>query len=385
MPNRFSLTDVEVADAVLAIRERDGRDPRTSADDPLERYLARRMWKVTDPTQKARIGERVRPGAAKALAVAAFIAENGYTPRMNRPEEAELGQWLITYARPRHREGRLPDYIVDILSRTPQALATRDTPNQGDRVSELRAFVERHKRLPRQHVAEERSLSAWMYAQRPQNRKEGTESYRRCVEVQGIIETYRGRNIASKRESRIEMVRAYVAENGHLPQASVIVGLEDEFPDVMSYSEHRENERLEALRAYIAENGHLPPTNPSDPIWVMTYRARTKDDPFSLRVKELVQGVPTASAATKTPRRTSDQRLEDLRAFIAERGVLPGPSSDGNLYRWMYYAARRDDETAAAIQAMTAGVPKASRGRPRAADHDGGDDRKEERHDVPGQ
>lgn len=363
MSSRISLSDSETADAVLAFRESRGSDPRTSADDPMERYLARRMWRLTDPDQQARIGERVRPGAQKALDVVAFIKEHGHTPRMNRAEESELGQWLITYARPRHREGRLPRYVVDILSETPEALSSRDTPDQGDRLSELRAFIEKNKRLPRQHVDEENSLAAWMYAQRPNLRKEGTPSHQRCLEVQELIAPYRGRNVEVRRESRIEAIRGYVDEHGHLPKASVVAGLEDEFEDVMTYSEHRSESRLEALRGYIDEHGHLPAADPSNPLWVMTYRARRGRDDFSARVRKEIDGIPSAPTE-RAERRSSDQRLADLRDFVKEHGHLPGPSMDGNLYRWMYYASKRDDEMGETLRGIMDKTPKPGRGRP---------------------
>lgn len=367
MPIRISMNDVEVADAALAFREEHGHDPRTSSTDPVERYVARRMWKITDPEQKARVGERVRPGAQKALAVVSFIREHGHTPRMNRADEAELGQWLITYARPRHREGRLPKYVVDILDQTPEALSSRDTPDQDDRLSELQDFIREHGRLPRQHVEDERVLGAWMYAQRPQMRKEGTEAHRRCLEVQALIAPYRGRNVEVKREARIEAVRAFIEKNGHLPKASVVAGLEDEFPGVMTHAQHRSEMRLDALRHFISENRHLPVTNPSDPLWLMVYRARKGKDDYSARVREIIDGVPPASSE-RAPRRSSDERMQDLKDFIASNGVLPGTSGDGNLYRWMYYASKRDDDTAKELQKIIDATPKASRGRPRKED-----------------
>lgn len=365
MSTRISISDKAVADAVVEFRETHGRDPRTSATDPHERYLSRRMWRLSDPEQQKRIGERVRPGAKKALAVVAFIREHGHTPRMNRPDEAELGQWLITYARPRHREGRLPRYVVDILSETPDALSSRDTPNQGDRMQELRSFIDENKRLPRQHVDDEHSLAAWMYAQRPSLRKEGTESYQRCLDVQTLISPYRGKNVEVRREARIAAVREFVEKNGHLPKAAVVAGLEDEFEGVMTYSEHRSESRLAALQDYIADNGHLPASDPSDAMWVMTYRARRGKDEFSARVRKVVEGVPSAPTE-RAERRSGDQRLADLREFIEKNGVLPGPSTDGNLYRWMYYAAKRDDEMGSVLRAIMESTPKAGRGRPRS-------------------
>lgn len=364
MADRIRLTETEVADAVLAFRAAQGRDPKTSATDPHERHIARRMWRLSDQAQQDRIGVRRSPSEDRARAVIDFIERNGRTPRMNRSGEDELGQWLITYARPRYREGRLPVGVADILRTNPLALEGRGTPDQDDRVKELRDFIEKHSRLPRQHVEEERVLGAWMYAQRPSMRKKGTAAYDRCVEVQSLIAPFRGKNVESKREQRIAAVRAFVAKNGHLPKAAVVAGIEDEFVGVTTHAEHRREQRYEAIRVRIESTGTLPPPSQTDPLWLTIYRARRGRDAFSKRVRDLVAGVPV-EAAERAVRRSGDERHADLLAFVAERGVLPTPSTDGNLYRWMYYSAKREDALGEELRALIAATPKPKRGRPK--------------------
>lgn len=364
MSNRISMTEGEIADAVIGFRERNGRDPRATGDTLVERYLARKMWKLRDPAAAARVGTKVPRGDAKALAVVAFIQRTGHTPRMNQPDEKELGQWLITYARPRHREGRLPKRVEAILAATPIALRGRENPDPQDRMEELRDFIAENNRLPRQHVEGESVLAAWMYAQRPSMRKEGTEAHARCVQVQELIDPYRGRNTEARREARIEAIRGHVEQYGYLPKASAVAGLESEFEGVMTYAEHKREARLDALVQHISDTGHLPVTDPSDPMWVMIYRARKGTDDFSARVRAAVEG-HTPPTTKRAERRTAAERIGDLRAFIAERGVLPGPSTDGNLYRWMYYASQRDDQIARTLRDIMAATPKAPRGRPK--------------------
>lgn len=364
MSIRISMTEDEVADAVIDFRKRNGRDPRTTGDTLVERYLARKMWKLSDPKAQARVGEKVFKGDAKAHAVVAFIRKNGYTPRMNQPDEQVLGQWLITYARPRHREGRLPKRTEAILAKTPIALKGRENPDQHDRMGELQSFIAENNRLPRQHVEDEATLAAWMYAQRPSMRKEGTEAHARCVRVQELIDPYRGRNTEARREARIEAIQGHIDRYGYLPKASVVVGLESEFGGVMTYVEHKREARLDALIQHISDTGHLPVTDPSDPMWVMIYRARKATDDFSARVLAAVEG-HTPPPTVRAERRSSTERISDLRDFIAAHGVLPGPSSDGNLYRWMYYSSQRDDQMARTLRDIMAATPKAPRGRPK--------------------
>ena len=240
-------------------------------------------------------------------------------------------------------------------------------PDQTDRLEELRVFLSEHNRLPRQHEESERSLGTWMYAQRPESRKKGSPSHARCVEVQKLIAPYRGK--PSPKKDRLATVKKFVEEHGHLPRTALMEGLHEHFVGVPTLMEHRREQRFLTVRACIESTGTLPPPSKTDPIWSIIYQANRGQDPVSTRIRNLVKGVPVEQAE-RSERRTTEQRMEDLKAYIAEHGTLPSQTTDGNLYRWMYYASKRDDAVGEILRTLMKTTPRPTRGRPKKENED---------------
>lgn len=371
MSNRMKLSEDEVVEAILAFRDSEGRDPRPHSAVPKEKYIARRM-KTLSVAARKRLGKMLTPGEQKAHAVIDFAREHGHTPRMNSADdqEASIGQWLITYARRHHRSGTLPAEVAKILLSLPGVLDSRQTPNQGDRVAELRKFLTEKGRLPRQREAEEKSLAAWVYAQRPGDRKAGGVAQERSLLVQEIIAPYRGRDTETSREERLLVIHDYVRLHGHLPKASVLAGIdeiEQEFPGVETYADRRRIQRreavLEELVDYIDRHGMLPPADAASAPFRAILEARRTKSEYAERVKAIIDGVP---AHVPARRKSADERLSDLLAFIEEHGIFPGPSTDGNLYRWAYYTARRDSDMGRTVAEIIEVTPSTPRGRQKA-------------------
>lgn len=191
----------------------------------------------------------------------------------------------------------------------------------------LESFVAEHGRLPRQFCPDraEESIGTWMKSQRRSHQAGrltvGKIARLRALPVQGILEGQRGHD-------RISQLADFVAEHGRLPKTTA--------------------------------------PESSDELRLGTFLVRT----LRPRLKAGTLGRADASRAARIPgavqfsyRPDQDERLEQVRAFIAASGFIPRystasgvPAEEARLAQWINNTLAKPDglrpETAARVASL---------------------------------
>lgn len=302
----------------------------------------------------------------------AFMAEHVRLPRFfaedNKAEES-LGSW-IRAQRKSHAAGKLTVRRINLLRGLPvRGVLEKVTP--ADWVGDLEEFHAAHGRLPKSTAPEgsqEQRLGSYLvHTLRPALKAGKLPSglASRAARIPGATQfTYR-----PDQDDRLEALRAFIADAGHLPRyhpkvpdaerslgqwMNNLIGTSDQrkSPDVLARiaavrqiieeTPRRDDLRVEETVAHaekhVADHGHLPRPFSGDAMDASTYkwlqkRRFTGDADFygpdlAQRIRAILE-VP-APADGKW-----DSQFADLNTFLQEHGRLPRGPHDGTIHKWL--------------------------------------------------
>lgn len=243
--------------------------------------------------------------------LAAFVAEHGRYPSVNREPGKSLGAWL-TYQRSRSRDGRLSAERAATLDAA--APSWRDPRGVSDRWEErfgaLSKFVAEHgkpKARAKDPHGEENRLNIWLQGQRVEDRKSPIAPERRA-RLDALVP---GWSQARRRDASMSWEDFLTAVVAHHEQHGVWPSQVAEDPDErrkgswLSHQRHRRNNRDKGKGLTLSDE-RLAALDAAAPGWEITRRTDT----------------------------VWQERADSLTAFIAEHGRLPR-SSERDLYQWM--------------------------------------------------
>lgn len=287
----------------------------------------------------------------------AWIDSHGRFPRRTAGEERSLCLWLAEQRR-FDRAGTLDPARRLQLARIPGALLER-TP---DRLDQLATFHAEHGRLPRTTAADpkERSLAAYLVHNLRTSIKTGRINPERLARARAIPGATSLRLVPDQ-EQMLHMLRAYVAERGHLPVRSprnteserrlgdwvrnnISGNPEEKSParrerhlaivEIAGTAIPRGSSKLADIEAFCASHGHRPARSEDQVLGSALAACRRRhaagdlDQVSAQRLKRILR-YPTLSGHRWLG------NLEEIKAFVAGNGRLPTGPADGRIYTWL--------------------------------------------------
>lgn len=308
----------------------------------------------------------------KFAVLEAFLTEHRRLPRFFAEDdkaEESLGTWIRSQ-RKSHVAGRLTVRQINMLRALP-VRGVLEKVTADDWIGDLEDFHSAHGRLPKSTAPEgspERRLGHYLvHTLRPAIKAgklpPGLAS--RAARIPGATQfTYK-----PDQDDRVEALRAFIAEAGHLPRYHLNVpdterSLGQWMNNLMVTSDQRKSAavlaRIAAVRQiiattprrddlrveeaiahaekHVADHGHLPRPFSGDTIDASTYRwlqRRRSTGDADLYGPELAARIRALLEIPTTYDGNWDNQFAALQAFLQEHGRLPRGPHDGTIHKWL--------------------------------------------------